>query len=635
MNIRLKIAAPDSAPAVFEHAGPVVRIGRDPACELVLDEKTSAGASRQHASIELSAAGATLTDLGSSNGTLLNGRPLQGPAALHVGDRIQLGYTGATLTVQALDLAPPSVFAGSATKWIAAAVAAGLVLAVTVGAIALSRGAKKPVPVELFADSGRDAGLVSPPTTGSGDLRSAVSAGSGDPRRAQTGDPRRAQTGDPRRAPDLGPKSSPPPEPKPIRPVEKPDPALPSLAVKPVGKYVALDRWLCVLLQRQGEANPWAVVRPESEVSTAQTLVSLPGYRSLIALNSGLRLTLWGDLPEFSAFPPVLECVTMLNVPAAGTDLDLTLDRGRVVIANRKAGDAAARVCLRFLRQVWELELPGKGEAALELWTMPRSARPVACVGLFVKGPVRVRTPRQTYDVTERAPLRWTSQEPTTYYHSPLKDPPAWWTPAPDRKKPGVDKALSSLVDWSQLLNGPTKNAADSVVTKIKTQVEETKDADNQDVGLFFLAALDEIEPLIGFLNDRQNANVRGDTRYALQTWLSRDEQHADELRRILVGRGDGSPALAERIVQRLQFLPQDALDRRETYAGLISDLDDESLMIRDLAYWHLDRLGVGGRLPEEAKAIKYDPTGPREERRAAVQQWKKLLDGGKIPVRR
>ena len=54
-------------------------------------------------------------------------------------------------------------------------------------------------------------------------------------------------------------------------------------------------------------------------MSTASTLVSLPGYRSLLALDSGLQLTLWGNLPEFSAFPRVV------------SDPELGLDFMRVV----------------------------------------------------------------------------------------------------------------------------------------------------------------------------------------------------------------------------------------------------------------------------------------------------------------
>src|SRR6266542_6824904 len=104
MKIRLSIAAGAEVPIPFEHAGPAIRIGRDPDCELSLQGKAADNVSRQHARIELTAGGAALTDVGSRNGTLLNDELVKGAAPLRIGDRIQMGYTGATLTVLELDL---------------------------------------------------------------------------------------------------------------------------------------------------------------------------------------------------------------------------------------------------------------------------------------------------------------------------------------------------------------------------------------------------------------------------------------------------------------------------------------------------------------------------------------------------
>lgn len=140
------------------------------------------------------------------------------------------------------------------------------------------------------------------------------------------------------------------------------------------------------------------------------------------------------------------------------------------------------------------------------------------------------------------------------------------------------------------------------------------------------------MEPLIDFLKDRQNANVRGVTLYALQTWQSRSRQHADELAQILQRRGD-SKDQAERMVRLMHFFSAEALDQKKTYEELIGRLDDNNLLVRDLAFWHLDQLGAGGRLPEEAKKIAYDPTWESDQRRPAVDQWKKLMSDGQLPV--
>ena len=68
---------------------PSVTIGRLPECDVVVDD---AGASRQHARIRRTEGGFVLTDLGSTNGTMVNGEPIQEHVLEH-GDRITIGET--------------------------------------------------------------------------------------------------------------------------------------------------------------------------------------------------------------------------------------------------------------------------------------------------------------------------------------------------------------------------------------------------------------------------------------------------------------------------------------------------------------------------------------------------------------
>jgi hypothetical protein len=597
MKLRLSIAVGSGNAIAFAHSGPAIHIGRDPECELCLEGEASTAVSRKHARIDMTGAGATIADTGSSNGTLLNGRLLDEAAPLRVGDRIQMGYTGATLTVLELDLGNGSPDTTVGAWPIRSLVLAGTaVTAIIVIAVIVLR---KP--------HAADDHVQGPPPSEPANTRS-----------GDAGTPK-APGGD---------------TVKPPLPIAVPIKAPPSEQVKEVGSYVALDHSVSVLLQRPGQTYPWAVLRPEGRVATAQTLVSLPGYRSLIALDAGVHLTLWGNLPDFSASPPVLESMVMLNDPSPGLDVDLTLDRGRVILANRKASAGPIRVRVRFLGEAWDVELrEPTSEVALELWSLPH-----ASFGLFTKGRVRVTTARETVELDDRKRLSWTAREAGVLYRADLAELPAWWTKPPDRAAPGVQKALRSLLDWSDLLGGSNrdpakrKTSAAPVVTTIKTQVEEIKDADNQDLGIFFLASLDEIEPLIGFLKDRENANVRGVTLFALQTWLSRGSQSADELKRILERRGDSSEK-AERIVRLLHFYPPEAFNQRKTYEELVGFLDDDNLLVRDLALWHLDQLGIGGRLPREAAAIRYDPAWERAKRLPAIDQWKKLIREGRVPV--
>lgn len=68
---------------------PVTTIGRRSDQDIVIPHPS---VSRAHARIEIAPDGATIVDLGSTNGTLVNGRVVRGArAALRTGDRIQLG----------------------------------------------------------------------------------------------------------------------------------------------------------------------------------------------------------------------------------------------------------------------------------------------------------------------------------------------------------------------------------------------------------------------------------------------------------------------------------------------------------------------------------------------------------------
>lgn len=65
-------------------------VGRSRECDITLDD---AGVSRRHARVRRDAAGWTLADLGSTNGTRLAGVAISGEAPLSDGDKIEIGDT--------------------------------------------------------------------------------------------------------------------------------------------------------------------------------------------------------------------------------------------------------------------------------------------------------------------------------------------------------------------------------------------------------------------------------------------------------------------------------------------------------------------------------------------------------------
>jgi pSer/pThr/pTyr-binding forkhead associated (FHA) protein len=77
-------------PALTLPAGAQSRftIGREPACDMTLADDT---VSRWHASLERSAGGWLLADLGSMNGTRLNGWRVNHPTWVRPGDMVSFG----------------------------------------------------------------------------------------------------------------------------------------------------------------------------------------------------------------------------------------------------------------------------------------------------------------------------------------------------------------------------------------------------------------------------------------------------------------------------------------------------------------------------------------------------------------
>jgi S1-C subfamily serine protease len=91
MRIELRITSGARAGAreVFDKS--IIAIGRHPMNDLRLDTAKDLDVSGRHAEIRVVAGTATLRDVGSSNGTKVNGQPLVGERALFEGDSIQLG----------------------------------------------------------------------------------------------------------------------------------------------------------------------------------------------------------------------------------------------------------------------------------------------------------------------------------------------------------------------------------------------------------------------------------------------------------------------------------------------------------------------------------------------------------------
>ncbi|HXJ31092.1 MAG TPA: FHA domain-containing protein, partial [Gemmatimonadales bacterium] len=91
----------------FEAKGTRIRLGRGKECEIRPVEGAEGVVSRVHAELTVGPSGGlSLRDVGSKNGTFLNGDRIQDPMPVRLGDRITLGPGGPVLVVEGIGTGP-------------------------------------------------------------------------------------------------------------------------------------------------------------------------------------------------------------------------------------------------------------------------------------------------------------------------------------------------------------------------------------------------------------------------------------------------------------------------------------------------------------------------------------------------
>ncbi len=97
--------------------GAEILLGRASSCTVPLRTVADTVVSKRHAAVAFDDAGAaTIADLGSRNGTFVNGQQIRGPAMLALGDRIMLGWHGPLFEVRMLGRASLAEGQGAAYR---------------------------------------------------------------------------------------------------------------------------------------------------------------------------------------------------------------------------------------------------------------------------------------------------------------------------------------------------------------------------------------------------------------------------------------------------------------------------------------------------------------------------------------
>jgi hypothetical protein len=409
--------------------------------------------------------------------------------------------------------------------------------------------------------------------------------------------------------------------------------AKPELLAPPVfAKYIILPGSNPSNLLRLSSDKKWRAVAPDAAISVDDRLLTLPGFRSEIHSSSGVRLRLLGKAsldPQgvIAKEGEIFEsAVTIHSEP--NFDLDLTLDRGRITIANEKP-DGEAHVRLRFQSETWELTLAAPGsEAAIELGNYYPAGAPVSTKGeteepisevqiVALHGDVQLRIRYDSYSLHEPpgpAAFSWNNVGPPSRRPEELEQSPSWTGSLP--LAGATEEAMRNL---SSRLGG-----SEDASTVLRASLAKP-DIASRMLAVYGLGAIDDLPGLSGVLGDeRQLAPARAAAAIALRKWTGQQADRDVRLAKFLETRF--SPTTAEIVLHLLHGFSAPQLQQSEVYAHLIGHLNYPDLPVRELAYGQLLVL-----IPEGRK-IPYDAAGGRALREQAVDAWKKLVAERSVP---
>jgi hypothetical protein len=629
MKIRLRVRESPSDSFDWEHTSPALCIGRADDCQLVFHGSIGEIVSSKHLQIELSAQGAIVTDLDSTNGTYLNGTRLTAPAPLRVGDHLQLGLAGPRLEVLALDLhgAAPAPTSGAsptgrASSWLGALtsgksprtsiIVAGAVAATVVGVSVLWVLLRRP------ADSSNTkvtqaASLAAP------DAASPQTSAQGDEGRPDGGDESptdkavAAQTNitidtDPKNTaptpktplvvtdPSNGNRPESPPSQSPAPPNDEPSPE--TAADADVGRLVSDHD---VLLHEVDDE--WQRLANGAAVSAGDRLLALPSYRPSLALTNGVTLQLLGG------------AVVSLGAPQAEGGATVHVLSGRVVLV--AGAQRPAKVQLQAGDYQGTLEFAAdKTPFAVEVRRLLPDGSDPEQDGAPTKVDVYLSSGEATWvDEQERR------EKISGPWHRSLGDDQA--------EKQAGEKAPA----WLQA------SALDPAQRRASTELENSLQPDEPvaqglrdlskhrqlEISLLAvqsMALIDDFEPLVPMLNDAKYRSLWTADIESLRTALARSPQSANALR-VAFASARGRE-LGGQLYRLLWGFTSEQLENGEVLR-LIDWLDapDKQLDFRVLSFWNLHHFtGLG---------LNYQPAGPEKQRRASIQRWKQKLESGLI----
>jgi hypothetical protein len=392
-------------------------------------------------------------------------------------------------------------------------------------------------------------------------------------------------------------------------------------------KRVAVAKCLsktATLIRREAPGQPWQIVEEKGELSTGDTILALPGAE-LEPNNGSVHMSLQADLDHKSPYPIRETAVVLHETPEV--DFDFTLERGRVDLVNKKE-KGPAKVHVRVRDQVFEVTLEEPGSrVGLEMFSgWPRGTQftknpkptevPVAnLVFIALKGQVDVAHGGHFHALQAPpgpAMIEWDSIDGLDLSPQKMDMLPPW----ANAEKADTEELKHKRSTIERIRELRVAKGIDGAITELLKDPDEM----HHRAAVLVLGAQDDLERLGEILKDAKNFDLWDSAVKTLRHWIGRGPGQDQKLYQGLIERKQFTPTQAETVLQLLHDFDDKARARPETCEVLVELLDSDKLALRGLAYWQLSRL------KPEGKKFGYNPVSSKEERAAAVKEWRKMI---------
>lgn len=388
------------------------------------------------------------------------------------------------------------------------------------------------------------------------------------------------------------------------------------------------------MLLHQADANAaWLRVGPtDTQVSSAETLMALPGFKGTIALDNGIDVELKGNLPELVPAPLLWASVT-LHDPEPPFDADITVHAGRIYLKTDKPDGAKIR--LRFAgSEVWDLTLPNDtADAAFEIVTTATPGAgiepPQTTAGLAVlAGTASLKVRYKDFPKLEAGEvLSWDSKgagldgprklpEEGTAYFSRFQ---TYADAAPARA------ALTAVGNFRNRLTDPTRVKVVFAEALSDSGPPSLASVTAARIAVLAQAAMGELPTLLDAADDSNRAYVREAAIYGLRAALAADPGAPAEFRTLLLEKARLTEDQADTVLRLLRGLTDFDKKNPATLDQLVELLNSNKVIVRELAFVMLTEVDPESR--SNRNLSSFDAGAANENREATVKAWQRRIE--------